>query len=89
MVFASPRSFSATISRSDPSECCARKKFRPMRPNPLMPTRMPILSSVRRYASFAAASLTAVSRQLFEGAQAPMQRRLRRRRIGARGELAE
>ena len=49
IVFASPRSFSATISRSDPSAWRARKKFRPMRPNPLMPTRVPILSSVSRY----------------------------------------
>ena len=47
IVFASPRSFSATISMSEPSACWARKKFRPMRPNPLMPTRIPIsLASV-------------------------------------------
>src|SRR6186997_2368187 len=39
MVFVSPRSFAATTSKSPPRCMCARKKFRPIRPNPLMPTR--------------------------------------------------
>src|SRR5580765_3937981 len=39
MVLASPRSFAATTSKSLPRSRCARKKFRPIRPNPLMPTR--------------------------------------------------
>src|SRR3954453_8263540 len=33
------RSFTATISRSLPLAAAARQKLRPMRPNPLMPTR--------------------------------------------------
>ena len=45
MVFASPRSFSATISTSAPSCCCARKKLRPIRPKPLIPTRVAMLLS--------------------------------------------
>ena len=40
IVFASPRSFAATISKSPPRCMWARKKLRPMRPNPLMPTRI-------------------------------------------------
>ena len=39
IVAASPRSLTATISTSAPSFCCARKKLRPIRPKPLMPTR--------------------------------------------------
>src|SRR6185295_18710605 len=39
IVATSPRSFAATMSRSAPDACTARKKFRPIRPNPLMPTR--------------------------------------------------
>src|SRR3954453_24109163 len=40
MVLMSPRSFTATISTSAPWAWIARKKIRPMRPNPLTPTRM-------------------------------------------------
>ncbi len=87
IVFASPRSFSATISRSEPSACCARKKFRPMRPNPLMPTRMPI--SPPSLDARSRTSLTPLFRELLEGAQAALHRRLRRRRIRSRGELAQ
>ena len=39
IVFTSPRSLNATISKS-PRSCAARKKLRPMRPNPLIPTRV-------------------------------------------------
>ena len=39
MVLRSPRSLAATISMSAPDACTARKKLRPMRPKPLMPTR--------------------------------------------------
>ena len=48
IVAASPRSLTATISTSAPSACCARKKFRPMRPKPLMPTRTAIVPRSRR-----------------------------------------
>ena len=37
IVFASPRSFTATISMSAPCLRAARKKLRPIRPKPLMP----------------------------------------------------
>ena len=42
IVATSPRSFAATISipRSIPVVFTAFQKFRPMRPNPLMPTRV-------------------------------------------------
>src|SRR2546421_5519675 len=40
IVFASPRSLIATISKFPPRSRCARKKFRPIRPNPLIPTRV-------------------------------------------------
>ena len=40
IVFGSPRSFAATISKSPPRFRCDRKKLRPMRPKPLMPTRI-------------------------------------------------
>src|ERR1700722_11756034 len=42
MVATSPRSFAATISmpRSPSAALAARQKLRPMRPNPLIPTRM-------------------------------------------------
>src|SRR5580704_15123904 len=41
MVATSPRSFAATICMSSPAPpLTARQKFRPIRPNPLMPTRM-------------------------------------------------
>src|SRR5271169_801568 len=42
MVAMSPRSFAATISkpRSPSAALTARQKLRPMRPNPLIPTRM-------------------------------------------------
>ena len=41
MVFRSPRSFAATTSKPrSPLSSSALKKFRPIRPNPLMPTRM-------------------------------------------------
>ena len=39
IVFASPRSFTATISRSASRLRAERKKLRPIRPNPLIPTR--------------------------------------------------
>jgi hypothetical protein len=38
---------------SAPSACCARKKFRPMRPKPLMPTRTAIVSSLSSKMVFA------------------------------------
>src|SRR5829696_5598901 len=38
----SPRSFAATISRSPPRSSWARKKLRPIRPKPLIPTRIAI-----------------------------------------------
>src|ERR1700730_6719060 len=40
MVSIEPRSFTATKSRSAPASLAARKKFRPIRPNPLTPTRI-------------------------------------------------
>src|SRR5918998_23095 len=39
MVLMSPRSLKATTSTSWPPDCTARQKFRPMRRNPLIPTR--------------------------------------------------
>ncbi len=43
IVLRSPRSFAATISMPrSPLSSRARKKFRPIRPNPLIPTRMVI-----------------------------------------------
>ena len=38
-VSTEPRSLTATNSTSAPAACAARKKLRPMRPKPLMPTR--------------------------------------------------
>jgi hypothetical protein len=38
IVFVSPMSFTATSSKSPPRSRCARKKFRPIRPKPLIPT---------------------------------------------------
>src|SRR4051794_29429049 len=40
MVGTSPRSLNATSSNSESRWSDARKKLRPMRPNPLMPTRV-------------------------------------------------
>ena len=40
IVFASPRSLIATSSKLPPRSRCARKKLRPIRPNPLIPTRV-------------------------------------------------
>ncbi len=40
IVSIDPRSFTATKSMSAPLALAARKKLRPMRPKPLMPTRM-------------------------------------------------
>ena len=40
MVATEPRSFTATKSMSAPCFLAARKKLRPMRPKPLIPTRM-------------------------------------------------
>ena len=40
VVAVSPRSLTATISMSAPCSRAARKKLRPMRPKPLMPTRI-------------------------------------------------
>src|SRR5215211_6474474 len=40
IVLASPRSFAATISKSAPRSSAARKKLRPMRPKPLIATRV-------------------------------------------------
>src|SRR5918994_2616085 len=42
IVATSPRSFAATISISALRSSCARKKFRPIRPKPLIPTRIAI-----------------------------------------------
>src|SRR5687768_3424365 len=42
IVRSSPRSFAATISMSALRSSCARKKFRPIRPKPLIPTRIAI-----------------------------------------------
>ena len=42
IVATSPRSFAATISTSASRATAARKKFRPIRPKPLMPTRVAI-----------------------------------------------
>src|SRR6476469_1333708 len=44
IVARSPRSLTATISTSAPFPWIARKKFLPMRPNPLTPTRMVMTS---------------------------------------------
>ena len=43
MVSTEPRSFTATNSMSAPEAFAARKKLRPMRPKPLMPTRTAML----------------------------------------------
>src|SRR3954451_22138940 len=40
IVFTSPRSLNATISKSPLRSSAARKKLRPIRPNPLIPTRV-------------------------------------------------
>src|SRR5690349_4289962 len=44
MVSTEPRSLAATKSMSAPEAFTARKKLRPMRPKPLMPTRIVIWS---------------------------------------------
>src|SRR5215216_1023949 len=53
IVSMEPRSFTATKSMSAPACFAARKKFRPIRPKPLMPTRTvmsdPFLSDLRPY----------------------------------------
>jgi hypothetical protein len=46
IVFVSPMSFAATSSKSPPRARCARKKFRPIRPNPLIPTLIAIRRSL-------------------------------------------
>src|SRR5687767_114375 len=46
IVFSSPRSFAATISMSALRSSWARKKFRPIRPKPLIPTRIAIRCSL-------------------------------------------
>src|SRR4051794_40627579 len=43
MSLTEPRSLADTISMSAPWDLAARKKLRPMRPNPLMPTRIVIV----------------------------------------------
>src|SRR3954452_6740009 len=48
MVARSPRSLAATISMSAPLAATARKKLRPIRPNPLMPTRTVTAAPQRR-----------------------------------------
>ena len=45
IVSTEPRSLTATNSMSAPWLLTARKKLRPMRPKPLMPTRMVMLSA--------------------------------------------
>ena len=50
IVAASPRSLAATTSKSPPRWRCDRKKLRPIRPKPLIPTRI---------ATYASPSLTA------------------------------
>src|SRR3954451_16474908 len=40
IVGTSPRSLNATTSKSPSRSCAARKKLRPIRPNPLIPTRV-------------------------------------------------
>ena len=44
-VSASVRSLTATMSRSAPASCAARKRLRPIRPKPLMPTFVAIVAS--------------------------------------------
>ena len=46
MVSREPRSFTATKSMSASIALAARKKFRPIRPNPLMPTRIAMPLSI-------------------------------------------
>src|SRR6476646_11173769 len=46
IVFTSPRSLNATISKSPPRSSAARKKLRPIRPNPLIPTRVFAMSAM-------------------------------------------
>ena len=57
MVSSEPRSLTATKSRSAPIRLAARKTLRPMRPNPLMPTRtvmsLPFVVVVARASSWA------------------------------------
>src|SRR6476659_4547772 len=46
IVATSPRSLNATISKSPPRSSAARKKLRPIRPNPLIPTRVFAMSAM-------------------------------------------
>src|SRR6185437_14695161 len=48
IVATSPRSFAATISMSAPDAATARKKLRPIRPKPLIPTRTVTASTPRQ-----------------------------------------
>ena len=56
IVAVSPRSFAATISKSPPCWSCARRKFRPIRPNPLIPTLIVAMCAMP-FVEFSAASL--------------------------------
>jgi hypothetical protein len=58
IVLRSPRSFAATISKSLPRSRCARKKFRPILPNPLIPTLVFAIAPEPFVCVCAAASLT-------------------------------
>src|SRR6476659_1382105 len=51
MVSTEPRSFAATSSMSAPCWRMARKKFRPMRPKPLIPTRIAMFPCTFRVTS--------------------------------------
>ena len=51
----SPRSLNATISKSPPRSSAARKKLRPIRPNPLIPTRVFAMTATLTRASRLAA----------------------------------
>jgi hypothetical protein len=85
IVFRSPRSFTATISKPARRSSDARRKFRPIRPKPLMATRVIVLDLGDGHAAVLSgrgpiSSVTrrvpgALDRQLAEtpGAQAELQ----------------
>ena len=76
IVSIDPRSFTATKSMSAPLALAARKKLRPMRPKPLMPT-LTVMSVVPPQAGGTTLSTLDCSSSPIRASQPPVQPRLR------------
>ena len=76
IVSASPRSFSATMSMSAPRATWARKKLRPIRPNPLMPTRIAMPASLSAASRGEPQFGSSARGELLEAMKPPVHRRL-------------